>query len=952
MDQSQTAPFHAFVPYGITREPGLILISASGDIRFWDSISIGLAGGEHFQKTQLELEAGENVTSLTRSDPQTYIASTSKGRLFRLALTSSGGKYHLTARMFSRPTSSMSFSRFLPSLWSSQILQPESGNITAIALGEHNSVGRDLWALVDSRIQKWNLANEGWEEIVQEEDVASVILPAIKEMLPNVDQNTYLDLELLDVAVEASGQLVFLTSYSGTIEDGGMGVDMTPRRIYALVRVSGSPGFLSVEKIITVPYQSTFGATEAPMHPQLQLVAGGALLVVQFGDAVTICARDNAYKDRIELKSSSDRTLGVGVVEDQPEVLVLTASAMIKASIDFDQVSQFDLETGRSKLIKSIMTQAILYGSHPENPLHFSFPPEIDEESLMSGAEQLSRAVLESDHEVVRPNDDLTSQMTARRDRLGFLIKFINENGVLGKISQASRQRLAFDAEKLYAAQQLWLSLNEFLSRGHQYSVLNEAVYNYMNAVGEGHHEDFMRAFFRLRVSDLGKLLSHVMEILRRHQNEAPGALQNVLAEVNGIFLNVLTSAFEFRQQNSGVYGLEPPLIKPWTSRMDIILALIELFDVTANITPTSGSSGDSKSQLPQLASVLFACMTERLSWMKVAAVEELASDRELTMLKERFQHLRPEVMERLCANGFADHAFKLAERYRDFRSLASLCNKDTTYPPEQNPNALSIQAYIERFRDEFTEELYQWYIEHGELRTMFATEDQYSDYMDRFFAKHPYSSISWIHDLHQTRYEAAAESLLSESQNAGELATKQLMLSIGKLSHLAHLQENEGAEDESLLDAFHDGLDFVSVHETLVDQLKSALASIRVKQSLDAQVDTIFKAKASRLADRPSLTLIFKALVRLLLQGKALSVEEVADVLSLKDDTKTVEDYATALHLLARADYLPEARRLAEFRSIWRRIYIHDDWDRIRHTVGVTDAELNERFRNTALFT
>jgi len=59
------------------------------------------------------------------------------------------------------------------------------------------------------------------------------------------------------------------------------------------------------------------------------------------------------------------------------------------------------------------MTQAILYGAYPEvrlvayrmrhytltrpqNPLHFSFPPEIDEESLMSGATLLSSAILES----------------------------------------------------------------------------------------------------------------------------------------------------------------------------------------------------------------------------------------------------------------------------------------------------------------------------------------------------------------------------------------------------------------------------------------------------------------------------------------------------------------------------------------------------------------------------
>jgi nuclear pore complex protein Nup133 len=47
----------------------------------------------------------------------------------------------------------------------------------------------------------------------------------------------------------------------------------------------------------------------------------------------------------------------------------------------------------------------------------------------------------------------------------------------------------------------------------------------------------------------------------------------------------------------------------------------------------------------------------------------------------------------------------------------------------------------------------------------------------------------------------------------------------------------------------------------------------------------------------------IFKQLVRSLLQGKALSVEDTADALSMKDNDTTIGDYATALHLLARAD-------------------------------------------------
>ena len=49
------------------------------------------------------------------------------------------------------------------------------------------------------------------------------------------------------------------------------------------------------------------------------------------------------------------------------------------------------------------------------------------------------------------------------------------------------------------------------------------------------------------------------------------------------------------------------------------------------------------------------------------------------------------------------------------------------------------------------------------------------------------------------------------------------------------------------------------------------------------------------------TISQIFRELVRALLQGKALPIEDAVDVLTLKDNTSTPEDFATALHLLAR---------------------------------------------------
>ena len=61
-------PLHALVPYGPTREPGLILLTPGGILHFWDSLGMGLAGGVPSSRSNLPLTTDERVTTLTRAD--------------------------------------------------------------------------------------------------------------------------------------------------------------------------------------------------------------------------------------------------------------------------------------------------------------------------------------------------------------------------------------------------------------------------------------------------------------------------------------------------------------------------------------------------------------------------------------------------------------------------------------------------------------------------------------------------------------------------------------------------------------------------------------------------------------------------------------------------------------------------------------------------------------------
>lgn len=79
LSSSHPAALHALlVPFGTSREPGLILVSSTGELRLWDSIGIGLAGAERFSSTKVDLAENEVISGLDRIEvrEQIFLAMT------------------------------------------------------------------------------------------------------------------------------------------------------------------------------------------------------------------------------------------------------------------------------------------------------------------------------------------------------------------------------------------------------------------------------------------------------------------------------------------------------------------------------------------------------------------------------------------------------------------------------------------------------------------------------------------------------------------------------------------------------------------------------------------------------------------------------------------------------------------------------------------------------------
>jgi len=178
----QTLPLASLVHYGSMREPGLILVSRSGELRLWESIGVGLSGAEGFATTQLPLLPDEEVLGVHHCDVSSlafcanhahprlqhllHLATTSAGRLFRLAISASG---HVVATPFrSPPPVSNSTTQGRSRIWSRIFSSgPSLHRIVALSLGpKSRSRGtQEVWVMTEDALLRYHVSVDGSEQV-------------------------------------------------------------------------------------------------------------------------------------------------------------------------------------------------------------------------------------------------------------------------------------------------------------------------------------------------------------------------------------------------------------------------------------------------------------------------------------------------------------------------------------------------------------------------------------------------------------------------------------------------------------------------------------------------------------------------------------------------------------------------------------------------------------------
>ncbi|KAJ2856058.1 hypothetical protein GGI22_003928 [Coemansia erecta] len=390
--------------------------------------------------------------------------------------------------------------------------------------------------------------------------------------------------------------------------------------------------------------------------------------------------------------------------------------------------------------------------------------------------------------------------------------------------------------------------------------------------------------------------------------------------------------------------------------------------------------------QMGPLANLCFRVFVDRIAFLHQTRPSDATS------LSRRYEAVRPRYLLCLVPIARAPIAFRLAEEYRDLASLIML-----VFTTDHTNAAEHMRNYVGRFGKEFADTLFVYYERRRAWASLLYTQDGTFDaWLKQFIDERPVggtddpmSQIGWIHDVKMCDFAAAAAKLTRAGRGSDDVDQARTMLSLGKLA-FAIVESQEATHSDTIAKAhtrLEDALEMCEVQESLMRYFTVLIGETQEnsheytwrhrddindrKASLDvAMLTTTPECRHSY----PALYIIYSELVRRIWNGSSLGVEDLIDVLTFPDNTSTVgnrnnngdadyaerynqlvhDRYALAVDILSRASFnLPERMREAALRTIWRRVFLSDNWPALATTLrgNVPDSHLRTQLLNTRLY-
>ncbi|KAJ1826384.1 hypothetical protein LPJ56_002200 [Coemansia sp. RSA 2599] len=380
------------------------------------------------------------------------------------------------------------------------------------------------------------------------------------------------------------------------------------------------------------------------------------------------------------------------------------------------------------------------------------------------------------------------------------------------------------------------------------------------------------------------------------------------------------------------------------------------------------------------LANLCFRSFLDRVAFAETRSALDAAA------LIRRFDTLRSRFLLGLAVLGRVQMAFRLSEEYRDLTTLVVL-----VFAADSANAADRLRRYVDMFGSDFARALFAYYERRQAWASLLSARDsamnqllkEFIDASEQENPHGPMAQIGWIHDVKLGDFGGAAAKLARAARDSDDTSQARTMLSLSKLSFVAleGLDSISAGSDikSSAYSRLEDALELCEVQDSLRRFMNELVESNRQNEhstfkaaeaagkddadggNKDAYDAAMLTTTPELRHSRPALYTLYCDFLRRLLAGRVVSTEDLLDALSFPSSMQGAkghfvnERYCLAVDILSRSGAnLAKHAQGAALRSIWRRVFISDDWMAIHSRLSassVTDAALRSELAATNLY-
>jgi nuclear pore complex protein Nup133 len=1033
----------------------------SGRITYWESIaSATTLDLIRQQRNGVELTIsgllhGETVVSILNAEPGGFVLGFSSGRLAHMSVRDGQGRPDISLKFLRGAAGSASGGLF-GSLRNALSSSAWKGDLAAVRAGPVSKPGeRDVVSVTSKgKLQAWYLLRGGSHTQHADADIREGIVTELKASNPDLKDLLIESFEVLDFtfapnppiaddeqsdSIDAGTHLLLLTSL------GGRGSSH-----YALVQVLVKETTLDVGMIRHIHSYTSPLNHSAVCKPRLYLPNPGVVAFLVFDRAVVVASMAR-QPDSPELQLLSESHIQTQSFEDVVDFRVDKGVEITGSGFEEPHLTSHSQEDSKSRRhkarypaamllvksggvirvaatnlhkfagnaapqvsAKSKLEQAVFFGTLANNPLKFGGRSE-----LKFPDEEIGQAALALSHEILSSTTtyipaliaSIEDNLERRSTALRALATHLKETNV--SLDRVTRWKLLWDAEKLAGAKSVW--------ERYDASVKQKAVGQKKGIMGDivDHIHERYKAELVEEAGELDQVRHWFINDIYRLQIAIPWAYQVVkytyqdgevdhagvvtlTSEADDFVIRALEGAFDFRQNNLKLYGLqqeelENGILKTgydglpefWTSTVLISENLKKQTDLARSLATeywqTSGGEGlpdpvevnKIRVENIQLVDLCTRCTTERYRWL-LAQDDPRLKDMGENLLSSStiVEHTQISFLADL---GLVDDALKLAEKHRIYTALAQILVEEMERvvgeggPPREDETPLTrrgmyleklVKRYFDIFGTYFATAFYRYYIQRGELFAMLDDNDHPKQLTNFLRSRPEYAKVAWINEVTQNEdFDRAAKTLLELGlRRERNIWTKKVELSIGKLARLAGKKYSEaggliipdGGQSE-LIEAKRQ-IELAQIQDKIFAHVQPAISNA-IDEGAELQL-AMEVYGSSDLNDKPALFHLLEENMRSLIGHQALPALQIVDLLTLMGSNGNPEEHGPidgqefylAIQAL-RYGPLDKADQSLTERVIWRRCMIRDDWFDINNTDLKDDEQVSRQLQRTALY-